>query len=131
VQVASGWDARRANGIRSSRGSNHLDDGWSYRHENKAAERQAVAREDADTRRCATPRRGISDSARRHNLGVRQIATLRVSQVTAKYGEHAPMATVCCNACRTCVQTNLLGIAMGAVAGAGLAVRRLLARRAD
>ena len=40
---------------------------------------------------------------------MKQIATLRVSEVTAKYGEHAPMATVCCNACRTCVQTNLLG----------------------
>ena len=26
------------------------------------------------------------------------------------------MATVCCNACRTCVQTNLLGIALGGVA---------------
>jgi len=47
---------------------------------------------------------------------MKQIATLRVSEVTAKYGEHAPMAAVCCNACRTCVQTNLLGLALGGVA---------------
>ena len=47
---------------------------------------------------------------------MKQIATLRVSEVTAKYGEHAPMATVCCNACRTCVQTNLLGVALGGLA---------------
>jgi hypothetical protein len=47
---------------------------------------------------------------------MKQIATLRVSEVTAKYGEHAPAATICCNACRTCVQTNLLGIALGGLA---------------
>lgn len=47
---------------------------------------------------------------------MKQIATLRVSEVTAKYGEHAPMATVCCNACRTCVQTNLLGLGLGGLA---------------
>jgi hypothetical protein len=62
---------------------------------------------------------------------VKQIATMRISQVTAKYGEHAPMATVCCNACRTCVQTNLLGIATGAVAAAGFAVRRRFSKRTD
>ena len=47
---------------------------------------------------------------------MKQIAALRVSEVTAKYGEHAPMATVCCNACRTCVQTNVLGVALGGLA---------------
>jgi hypothetical protein len=53
---------------------------------------------------------------------------MRVTQVAARYGEHAPMATACCNACRTCVQTNLLGIALGAVAAAGVAGRRLVRR---
>jgi hypothetical protein len=61
---------------------------------------------------------------------VKQIATMRLTQVAARYGEHAPTATVCCNACRTCVQTNLLGIAVGAAAAAGVAVRRLVGRRA-
>jgi hypothetical protein len=61
---------------------------------------------------------------------MRQIATLRASQVAARYGEHAPMATACCNACRTCVQTNLLGIALGAFAAAGTGLRRLATRRA-
>jgi hypothetical protein len=59
---------------------------------------------------------------------VKPIATLRVGQVTARYGEHAPMATVCCNACRTCVQTNLIGLAAGGIAAASLALHRLLAR---
>ena len=55
---------------------------------------------------------------------MKQIATLRVSEVTAKYGEHAPMATICCNACRTCVQTNLLGIALGGVTATWAFFRR-------
>ena len=61
---------------------------------------------------------------------MKQIATMRVSQVAAKYGENAPLATTCCNACRACVQTNLLGLAVAAVAGVGLAVRRA-GRRGD
>jgi len=31
-------------------------------------------------------------------------------QAAQKYGEQAPMATVCCNACRTCLTTNILGL---------------------
>ena len=53
------------------------------------------------------------------------ISTGRLNDAAAKYGEHAPMAATCCNACRTCVQTNLLGIALGAVAAGGAAARRL------
>jgi hypothetical protein len=59
---------------------------------------------------------------------VKQIATLRASQATAKYGEHAPMAAVCCNACRTCVQANIVGIVIGAAASAGMALRKRFGR---
>jgi hypothetical protein len=59
---------------------------------------------------------------------MKQIATMRVTQVAARYGEHAPMATACCNACRTCVQTNLIGIALGAVGAGGVATRRFVRR---
>jgi hypothetical protein len=47
----------------------------------------------------------------------------RVSQAAAKYGEHAPMAATCCNACRTCVQTNAIAavLAVGVAFGAGVA----------
>jgi len=55
---------------------------------------------------------------------MRQIATLKLGQVAAKYGEQAPMATACCNACRTCVQTNLISAALGIVAASAAAVRR-------
>ncbi len=61
-------------------------------------------------------------------MGVRQIATLRITQATARVAEHAPLATTCCNACRTCVQTNLVGVALGGVAALAVAVKSRLAR---
>jgi hypothetical protein len=63
---------------------------------------------------------------------VKQIWQGRALQVATKYGEHAPMAAVCCNACRTCTTTNLLalaaGVGLGAVYGVGRFARRLVAR---
>jgi hypothetical protein len=59
---------------------------------------------------------------------VRQFATGRLAQAAGKYAEHAPAATACCNACRTCVQTNLLAVAMGGAVAAVAAVRRLVRR---
>jgi hypothetical protein len=52
----------------------------------------------------------------------------RVSQAAAKYGEHAPMATTCCNACRACVQTNLIAGTLAAMIAAGGFVARLTRR---
>jgi hypothetical protein len=52
----------------------------------------------------------------------------RITQAAARYGDHAPMAAVCCNACRTCTTTNLLALAMGAGAGALYAVGRFVKR---
>ena len=48
----------------------------------------------------------------------------RVTQVAARYGDHAPMAAVCCNACRTCTTTNLFALAAGVGLGAVYAVVR-------
>jgi hypothetical protein len=61
---------------------------------------------------------------------MKEIWTGRAAQVVGKYGEQAPMATVCCNACRTCVTTNVLAFVSGAAAWATLAVRRRLHRPA-
>jgi hypothetical protein len=52
----------------------------------------------------------------------------RLNDVAAKYGEQAPMAATCCNACRTCVQTNLIALGMAAIIGAGAAVTRFFRR---
>jgi hypothetical protein len=48
-----------------------------------------------------------------------------MAQAASKYGEIAPQGAVCCNACRTCVTTNLVGIAIAGAAGAGIGVARL------
>ncbi|TML97006.1 MAG: hypothetical protein E6G03_03675 [Actinobacteria bacterium] len=58
-----------------------------------------------------------------------QIWTGRVAQAAGKYGENAPMAAVCCNACRTCVTTNVIGIVTAGIAGAGSAVAGFTRRR--
>jgi len=63
-------------------------------------------------------------------LFVKQFATGRLAQTAGKYAEHAPAATACCNACRTCVQTNLLALAAAAVVGSAAALRRLASCRA-
>jgi hypothetical protein len=57
---------------------------------------------------------------------VKQIWTSKPAQIAGKYGERAPMATVCCNTCRTCVTTNILGLLMAALAFVGLGAKRLI-----
>ena len=56
----------------------------------------------------------------------------RVGQAAVKYGEHAPMAATCCNACRACVQTNIIaGVLAGVVAvsaGVGKFAHRIVKR---
>jgi hypothetical protein len=44
----------------------------------------------------------------------------RAVDVGARYGENAPMAVACCNACRTCATSNILAlvtVAAGVVGG--------------
>jgi hypothetical protein len=48
--------------------------------------------------------------------------------VAAKYGEHTPMATVCCNSCRMCVTTNLVGVVLVGLTGAAGFAKRLVQR---
>jgi hypothetical protein len=52
----------------------------------------------------------------------------RMIDLTAKVGDQAPMAAVCCNACRTCTTTNLIALATGAGLGAVYAVGRFASR---
>ena len=55
---------------------------------------------------------------------MKQIWQGRMIQVATKAGDQAPMAAVCCNACRTCTTTNLLALATAAGLGAVYAVGR-------
>jgi hypothetical protein len=55
---------------------------------------------------------------------VKQIWTGRAAQTVAKYGDNAPTAAVCCNACRTCVTTNLIALVTAGLAAAGYRIAR-------
>jgi hypothetical protein len=59
---------------------------------------------------------------------MKTVWTGRVTQAAAKYGEHAPMAATCCNACRACVQTNLIAGAFAALIAVGAGVTRVTRR---
>ena len=51
-----------------------------------------------------------------------------MAQAAGTVGEHAPAAAVCCNACRTCVTTNIVGLATAGLAATAVAGSRLLRR---
>lgn len=59
---------------------------------------------------------------------MKQIWTGRVAQVAGKYGDNVPSAAVCCNACRTCLTTNVIGLATAGVMAAGYGVARFARR---
>jgi hypothetical protein len=61
-------------------------------------------------------------------LRMKQFATVRLAQTASRVGEHAPLATACCNACRTCVTTNILTVVMAGLAGASATVARFARR---
>ena len=60
---------------------------------------------------------------------MKQIWSGRAVQLAGKYGEHAPTAAVCCNACRTCLTTNLIGVATAAAGAVGYRLLSLTRRR--
>ena len=70
----------------------------------------------------------ITRATEGYGPSVRQIWQGRAMQAAAKYGDQAPMATVCCNACRTCTTTNLIALATGVGLSALYAVGRFARR---
>jgi hypothetical protein len=55
-------------------------------------------------------------------------ATVRLAPVMARTADLAPVVPACCNVCRTCTTTNMIGLAMAGVGGATFAVVRLARR---
>jgi hypothetical protein len=53
---------------------------------------------------------------------------IRVLPIANRAAEHAPMVTACCNACRTCVQTNIIGLALAGTAAIGAFLARFAKR---
>ena len=53
---------------------------------------------------------------------------MRMLPLANRANDLGPAATVCCNACRTCVTTNIVGLGMAAIGGVAVGVRRLTRR---
>jgi len=45
-----------------------------------------------------------------------------MAQTASKYAEVGQTTAVCCNACRACVTTNLVGLGLGFLAATGAAL---------
>jgi hypothetical protein len=55
-------------------------------------------------------------------------AQMRMLPLANRANDLGPAATVCCNACRTCVTTNIVGIGMAAIGSLARGGRRLARR---
>jgi hypothetical protein len=51
-----------------------------------------------------------------------------MAPVTNRAADYAHVAPACCNVCRTCTTTNLVGLFLGGAAAVGIALRRLVVR---
>jgi hypothetical protein len=54
--------------------------------------------------------------------------SVRVAPLTNRAVEYAPVAPTCCNVCRTCTTTNVVGLGLGLLAAAGVALSRVAKR---
>jgi hypothetical protein len=52
-------------------------------------------------------------------------AQVKMLPVVNRAADHAPIIPACCNVCRTCTTTNIVGLAFGAVAAAGYGLARV------
>jgi hypothetical protein len=53
---------------------------------------------------------------------------VRLAPITNRTAEYGPAVPACCNVCRTCTTTNLVGLAIGGLTVAGLGMRRFARR---
>jgi hypothetical protein len=54
--------------------------------------------------------------------------SVRVAPIANRAAEYGPAAPACCNVCRTCTTTNLVGLAIGALTIAGVGLGRFARR---
>jgi hypothetical protein len=61
-------------------------------------------------------------------LSAMERAKVKMLPLANRANDLGPAATVCCNACRTCMTTNIIGVGIAALGGIGLGARRLARR---
>jgi hypothetical protein len=58
---------------------------------------------------------------------LRQLS-VKAAPITNKAAEYGPAVPACCNVCRTCTTTNIVGLATAGIFATFAAVRRLVRR---
>jgi len=53
---------------------------------------------------------------------------VKAAPITNRAAEYGPAVPVCCNVCRTCTTTNMVGLGIGVGTGAAYAVARFARR---
>lgn len=69
-----------------------------------------------------------SSAARIYTEAMLERVAVRLAPITNRTAEYGPAVPACCNVCRTCTTTNLVGLAIGGLTVAGLGVRRFARR---
>jgi hypothetical protein len=54
--------------------------------------------------------------------------SVRMAPMTNRAAEYAPMAPACCNVCRTCTTTNVVGLVVGGATVAAVSLARFAKR---
>jgi hypothetical protein len=57
-----------------------------------------------------------------------QRLSVRMAPVTNRAAEYGPAVPACCNVCRTCTTTNVVGLALGGLTVAGVGMTRFARR---
>jgi hypothetical protein len=57
-----------------------------------------------------------------------QRVSVRMAPVTNRAAEYGPAVPACCNVCRTCTTTNVVGLALGGLTVAGVGIARFARR---
>jgi hypothetical protein len=57
-----------------------------------------------------------------------QRLSVRIAPLTTRAAEYAPLAPACCNVCRTCTTTNVVGVVLGGATVAAVGVGRFAKR---
>ena len=66
----------------------------------------------------------VADLVHAYNENVLKQLSVKVAPITSRAADFAPVAPACCNVCRTCTTTNVVGLVFGAAAAIGTAATR-------
>ena len=69
-----------------------------------------------------------ADSYPPYNENVLKQLSVKVAPITSRAADFAPVAPACCNVCRTCTTTNVVGLVFGAGAAVATGAMRLFRR---